>query len=405
MAPRCPGSGVVPGGAPPEVCTSAAVRLTGAVGGLLPGRPFPLAANGCHLLPAQRAKRGAACFLPSLTSYFNSSLSNTSFLPPSFWEKKGGGPSSSFASLMICQFNLNYRKMGYTDGSNFLHKRICTWLEATQFPQLSPSQKAHTTVISVGLCFPDAVNRDGCTDKGALFCLFPDLWMYLFEPSHRHKNSITLGKYGANHQHRKLFPLHAISSLLLHPLHCLEWQFKLPSAGKASLTVCSLPLGTAASTEDRGRTEQRPPNCAPQWHRVRSGKDYWRLSAILRYLFNWCEGGPLGSWKLPKWFEWAAKSGKHKHLQGQAWPHSLVPEFGSSTEPPSLKSFTAKWEDSWEYIADTGRVSHDIRHINGYHVMRRAAGRWENVPPSPPVQRCPYAHDLIIRRWLRWLRS
>lgn len=186
MAPRCPGSGVVPDEATPEVCTSAAVRLTGAVGGLLPGRPFALAANGCHLLPAQRAKRGAACFLPSLTSYFNSSLSNTSFLPPSFWEKKGGGPSSSFASLMICQFNLNYRKMGYTDGSNFLHKRICTWLEATQFPQLSPSQKAHTTVISVGLCFPDAVNRDGCTDKGALFCLFPDLWMYLFEPSHRH---------------------------------------------------------------------------------------------------------------------------------------------------------------------------------------------------------------------------
>lgn len=35
------------------------------------------------------------------------------------------------------------------DGSNFLHKRICAWREATEFPQLSPWQKAHATAITV----------------------------------------------------------------------------------------------------------------------------------------------------------------------------------------------------------------------------------------------------------------
>lgn len=214
---------------------------------------------------------------------------------------------------MICRSDLNYCQMGYTDGSHFLHKGIRTWREATQFPQFSPAQKAHTTVRTVGLSFPEAINADGCSHKGALsvwFLICECIYLNLLTETQKFSHTWQI----ANHQHGKLFPLHK-----RHPPHCYTQQLPrisaqaplrgegFPDHGHPSPRT---PAPHAPVPSDASPTRTRPlaqqprvvskgsrvsaevPNFAARWNHLRSWENDWCWSPSLDSHFNCSEVQP-----------------------------------------------------------------------------------------------------------------
>lgn len=193
---------------------------------------------------------------------------------------------------MICRSDLNYCQMGYTDGSHFLHKGIRTWREATQFPQFSPAQKAHTTVRTVGLCFPEAINADGCSHKGALsvcFLICECIYLNLLTETQKFSHTWQI----ANHQHGKLFPLHK-----RHPPHCYTQQLPRISA-QAPLRGEGFPDHAHPSPRTPAPRAPVPSHSSLGWW-VKAAESVQRFPTLLHVGITWGAGKTIDA-GLPAW--------------------------------------------------------------------------------------------------------
>jgi hypothetical protein len=145
-----------------------------------PARVLPVAHSGTPRTdatsPIKNREKGV-CFLPSQHLSFLPSQ-HPSFLSPLRQQicptlpflKKSAIIFLCFTNDLPVQISITVKwdtwmaQIFFTKGSALDGK-------ATQFPRLSPQQKAHTTTITVGTCFPEPLNEDGCSDKGCLVFL------------------------------------------------------------------------------------------------------------------------------------------------------------------------------------------------------------------------------------------